>query len=71
MIIVIAYVLLFVTAFRFTWCRNYTVNLEVCFVFSPLALARVFLSTGLGHTVQSFLQEVFSECLGHLGQRIH
>lgn len=47
------------------------INLDACFVFSPLALAGVFLSTRLGHTVQSLLQEVFSECLSHLGQRIH
>lgn len=43
----------------------------MCFVFLPLALAGTFLSVRLGDTVQSLLQEVLSERLSHLGQRIH
>lgn len=37
----------------------------------PLLLARTFLLIWLGHTVKRFLEEVFSECLGHLSQRVH
>lgn len=38
---------------------------------SPVSLAGVLLPGGLGHTVQSLLQEVLPEGLSHLSQRIH
>lgn len=44
---------------------------HTCINVSPFPLAGVFISTRLSHAVQGLLQEVFSERLSHLRERIH